>query len=126
MRTPYYNEFVPAINPRVIQDLRDLQTGGTPGFVVEIIDLFLREAEGHLLKLRESLSSKDAKAFERAAHTLKGSSGNLGALTMSRICAELQYVGRDANWPRAAELVPQVEAEYAHVKAELAAERAKG
>jgi HPt (histidine-containing phosphotransfer) domain-containing protein len=124
MMTPYYNEWVAAINPRAIQDLRDLQAGA-PGFLVEIIDLFLKEADIHLSKLRESMGSKDAKSFERAAHTLKGSSGNLGAMTMSKLCSELQYVGKDANWPRAAELVPAVEAEYVQVKAELLAERAK-
>jgi HPt (histidine-containing phosphotransfer) domain-containing protein len=117
---------VPAINARVIQDLRDLQAGGAPGFLIEIIDLFLKEAEIHLSKLRESLAAKDARVFERAAHTLKGSSGNLGALTMSKICSDLQTVGREANWPRAVEVLPALEAEYVTVKAELSAERAKG
>jgi HPt (histidine-containing phosphotransfer) domain-containing protein len=121
-----YNDCVTAINPRVIQDLRDLQNGGAPGFLVEIIDLFLTEAEGHLSKLRAAHADKDAKSFERAAHTLKGSSGNLGALTMSKMCSELQTVGREANWARAAEVMPALEAEYVEVRKELAAERAKG
>ncbi|MBI3856754.1 MAG: Hpt domain-containing protein [Planctomycetes bacterium] len=112
-----------SINPRVIADLRSLQSGGSPGFLAELIDLFLKEAEAHVTKLRESLAARDAKVFERSAHTLKGSCGNLGAQAMSRICADLQNVGHDADWTRAAELLPGLEAEFRTVTAELRVER---
>jgi len=116
---------VGAINPKVIDDLRALQSAGSPGFLAELIDLFLREAAGHLAKLRESLASRDARTFERSAHTLKGSCGNLGAQAMSRICADLQTVGHEADWARATELVPAVEEEFKAVTKELEAEKAR-
>lgn len=111
-----------AINPKVIQDLKGL---GAPGFLAELIDLFLKEAAVHLGKLRESLAAKDAKTFERSAHTLKGSCGNLGAQAMSRICADLQATGHAADWARAAELLPGLEAEFRAVATELEAEKGR-
>lgn len=114
-----------AINPKVIDELRALQNAGAPGFLVELIDLFLKEAEGHVLKLRESYAARDARTFERSAHTLKGSCGNLGAQAMSRICADLQAVGHGADWARAGEVLPALEQEFRAVKTELEAERAK-
>ena len=95
-----------AINPRVLDDLRSLQTPGAPSFLGELIDLFLKEADGHLQKLRTAFEAKDAALFERSAHTLKGSCGNLGAQAMSRICADLQTIGHAADWTRAAEILP--------------------
>jgi HPt (histidine-containing phosphotransfer) domain-containing protein len=114
-----------AINPRVLDDLRTLQTPGAPSFLGELIDIFLKEAAGHLLKLRASFEGKDAALFERSAHTLKGSCGNLGAQAMSQICADLQNIGHAADWTRAAMVLPTLETEYLAVKAELEAERAK-
>jgi HPt (histidine-containing phosphotransfer) domain-containing protein len=116
---------VGAINPKVIADLRALQSAGSPGFLAELIDLFLKEAAGHVAKLRETLHSKDARAFERAAHTLKGSCGNLGAQAMSRMCADLQTVGHDADWVRGAELLPAVEEEFKAVIRELEEEKTR-
>lgn len=114
-----------AINPRVLDDLRALQTPGSPSFLGELIDLFLQEADNHVQKLRESFAAKDATLFERSAHTLKGSSGNLGAQVMSRICGDLQMIGRSADWARAAAVLPALETEYAAAKTELVAERKK-
>jgi HPt (histidine-containing phosphotransfer) domain-containing protein len=111
---------VAAINPKVIADLRAL---GSDTFLAELIDLFLKEAAVHLARLRESFGSKDARIFERAAHTLKGSCGNLGAQAMSRICADLQTVGHEANWTRAAEILPTLEEEFKAVTRELEAEK---
>jgi HPt (histidine-containing phosphotransfer) domain-containing protein len=117
---------VASINPKVISDLRSLQSAGAPDFLTELIDLFLKEAALHMATLREALAARDAHAFERSAHTLKGSCGNLGAQAMSRICADLQAVGRSADWPRAAFLMPGLETEFQGVKTELEAERAHG
>ncbi len=116
---------MPAVNPKVIADLRALQTAGSPGFLVELIDIFVQEAEGHLVKLREAYAAKDARTFERSAHTLKGSSGNLGAQAMSRLCHDLQAVGHAADWTRAGAALPALEEEYRAVKCELQAEKTR-
>lgn len=118
------NHLVACINRKVIQELRALESGGAPGFVSELIDLFLKEADRHLATLKTGLAGRDAPLFARAAHTLKGSSGNLGALEMSRICEELQSVERTKDWSRAAELLPRLEAEFQAAKSELEAEKA--
>jgi two-component system sensor histidine kinase/response regulator len=115
-----------AINPKVIAELRALQTAGSPDFLTELIDLFLRDAGTSLDLLREALASKNSKVFERSAHTLKGSSGNLGAQTMSRICGDLQTIGRASDWARAAELLPGLEEEFRKVKVELESEKSRG
>lgn len=107
----------------MIDDLRELERSGSPGLLGQLIDLFLKEADGHLGRLRESLASRDAHQFERAAHTLKGSCGTLGALAMSQRCAELMAVGRSADWSRLAELLPGLEAEYRTVRTDLEAEK---
>ncbi len=114
-----------SLDPKVLAELRSLQDGGAPGFLVEIIDIYLRDAEQHVRTLRASLDAKDAPALERAAHTLKGGSGNLGAMGLSKLCGELQGVARAADWAKAAVLVPKIEAEHAASAAELRVEKTR-
>jgi len=113
---------VSSLNPKVLAELRALEVG-SPGLLSELITLFLREAANHLAGLRTSFQERDARAFERGAHTLKGSSGNLGAQAMSRLCGDLQNVGRAADWDRAAELMSRLEEEFRTVKEDLERER---
>lgn len=117
---------MPSINLKVIADLRSLQSPSSPGFLAELIDLFLKEADAHMEKLRASAAARDAQVFERSAHTLKGSSGNLGAQAMSRMCAELQVAGRAADWSRAGAVLPGLEEEFRAVRIELEAEKSRG
>jgi HPt (histidine-containing phosphotransfer) domain-containing protein len=110
-----------AVNPKVLEELRAI---AGPGFLVELIDIFLREATGYLGTLRQSIEARDDRVLDRAAHTLKGSSGNLGAQALSRLSGELQTAARAKDWTCAAELIVTIEAEYGMVRAELEAEKA--
>jgi len=116
------NDGVAAINPKVIAELRAIQAG-TPGFLVELIDQFLKEALALVGKLRDALAAHDARAFERAALTLKGSCGNLGAQAMSRMCVDLQAAGHAGDWTRATKLLRGLDAEFRMVQSELDAEK---
>ncbi len=116
---------MPTLDPKIIADLRSLEASGSPGFLSELIDLYLKEAVAHVARLQGSLAAKDASVFERTAHTLKGSSGNLGAMGLSRLCARLQDIGRTADWSGAAEILPLVEAEFRAVTTDLLAEKAR-
>jgi HPt (histidine-containing phosphotransfer) domain-containing protein len=116
---------VGAINPKVIGDLRALQGAGSPVVLAELIDLFLKDAVAHVSRLRESLASREGRAFERTALALKGSCGNLGAQAMSRMCADLQAAGHASDWTRAEVLLPGLEEELRAVSRELEAEKSR-
>jgi len=116
---------VPSLNPKGLAELRALEAAGAPGRVRELIDLYLRDAEGHLRNLRGAVDGRDRTVLERSAQTLKGGSGNLGAMALARLCAELQGLGRSACWDRAAKLLTGLDAEYRSVRAELEAEAAR-
>ena len=107
------------IDQPVIGELRALEAAGSSGFLNELIDLFLREAKLQLTRLEEAFENQDAPRFERAAHLLKGSSGNLGAHGMSRTCDELQALARAADWSRIADQLLDLEEEFRTVRREL-------
>lgn len=114
---------VPPLDAKVIGELRELQDGGSPGLLAELIDLFLKQGEEKLVELRQALESRNDAVLGRIAHTLKGSAGSLGALRLSGICRELEGALRGNAWPEAEERVSEVEAEFARVRTALAEER---
>ncbi len=114
-----------AIDPQVMAELRALQTGGSPTFLAELIDIFLKEQAQHLSRLRKAFEDRDTAVLERVAHTMKGSCGNLGARELSKVCADLQGIAGAGDWPRIESRVVQIERAAVVVEAELRAEKTR-
>jgi HPt (histidine-containing phosphotransfer) domain-containing protein len=63
----------------------------------EIIQEFLDERPNMVAAIRDALADKDAKAAERAAHSLKGALGVLGATSASEAALALEALGRGGD-----------------------------
>jgi len=108
-----------ALDPEVLASLRDL---GDVELLTELAEMFFGDVSSRLGELREAVEAGDAAGVERVAHTLKGSSGNIGATRMSAICAELQDVGVSGDLARAPGLLERLEEEFGRVRPALEAE----
>jgi HPt (histidine-containing phosphotransfer) domain-containing protein len=80
---------------QVIQGLRELGGEEDPGLVVEIIDMFLHDAPSRVREIENALKIGDINTLERAAHTLKSSSANVGAVQLSHICQKLETLAHN-------------------------------
>lgn len=61
-------------------------------------------------------------AVERVAHTLAGSSANMGARRMAAMCRELQVMGASKDLSKAPVILEQLQEEFGRVRRALAAE----
>ncbi|MBE9092815.1 response regulator [Tychonema sp. LEGE 07203] len=84
------------INFQVLQSLRELDDDEDPDFLGELIKIYLLDAPQHLETIKEAIFFGDADSLKLASHTLKSSSANLGAVSFSEVCKELEYMGRVA------------------------------
>ncbi len=82
------------IDMQVIAGLRELGGEDEPGLLVEIVALYLVDAPRRLHEIDQALASGDLKALERAAHTLKSSSQNVGATGMAQLCKRMEELAR--------------------------------
>ncbi len=115
---------LPLLNSEQIASL--LQLGREIGVDVlsEAAALFNHEAPRLLGELRQALAAADFPAVKQLAHTLKGSSGQLGAQQFSHLCFELeqQAAARSAAdrcsllVDQLADLLPKIAAELAALK----------
>ena len=102
-----------------VENLREL--GGSE-ILSELAQMFSEDTRSALAILREAAKSGDASSVERAAHTLKGSSGSMGATRMAKISAELQDSGASGDLSRAPGLLGHLEDEFERVRPALEAE----
>jgi two-component system sensor histidine kinase/response regulator len=107
----------------VVENLREL---GGQEMLSELSEMFLNGASSALRDLKEAIQSEESPSVERTAHTLKGSSGNMGAKRMAELCAELQDAGTSGDLSCAPELLERLEAEFERVRPALEAELARG
>ena len=92
--------------------------------LVELIDTFLDDTSERLAQLARAVETRDQELVT-VAHTLKGSSANVGARRFSERCAAVhQRAKRDTSDPDLSALVGGLVDEFAKVRSELAAYRA--
>lgn len=112
----------PAVDLAVLAIYDDAQIEGEPDFVIELIDLYLSEVPRLFDTIRKSVANKDRSTAKRAAHSLRGSSGNLGVLQMATLAGELEHLENDYT-NVAPEMLRSLENEFERVKEILNAER---
>jgi len=79
-------EQMPVLDTALVAELRDIMGQDYPMLVAA----WGRDAAQRLEELTDARQAGDREALRRAAHTLKGSSSNLGAVHVASLCAQLE------------------------------------
>lgn len=108
----------PALNPAAIESLRALSPGD-PVFLRELITIYLEDTPRRLAEVESALAKGDGLLLVRAAHTIKGSSGNFGATTLAKLAQEIEAYGKSGDFAGAGAALPAFKTEYARVNAAL-------
>ena len=118
-----FRSLTQAVDMAVLTSFEEVQMDGAPDLIVELIDLYLEDAPHRLAAIEEALTRKDERALKRAAHCLRGSSANLGALQVALICEELERIECNDWFAGVHALLSCLEEEFGRVRQILLAER---
>jgi signal transduction histidine kinase/ligand-binding sensor domain-containing protein/CheY-like chemotaxis protein/HPt (histidine-containing phosphotransfer) domain-containing protein len=106
---------LPVLDPGRLASLRRLgELTGRP-LAREVVDGFVKETPLRLERLRSALVRGDAEELAFIAHSLKGISGQLGALRVAALSGELEGRGRNEDLDGASGLLAEIENEAARV-----------
>lgn len=97
------------IDPEAIERLEEW---GGPDLVRKMIRLFLENAPERLGLIRTGLESGELEVAERGAHSLKSSSGNVGARELHLVCAEMEDLASEEKEEGMRNLLPRLEEVY--------------
>ena len=107
------------LDPAVIDTLRQLTPPGEPDVLAEVLRLFLEEAPPRIARLRNAWASGNIEDVHRAAHSLKGSAGNIGARRLYDVCRRLDEQGRSDDRSGVSQLVDELGVEFGKVESEI-------
>ncbi len=113
-----------SVEREALDRLRALDRPGRPSVFAKVVAQFLQSAQETVESLREALRRDDAAALYAAAHRLKSSSAQLGALTLSEQCQELESMGRSQSVADADAALRRLETEFFRVAEALRSELA--
>jgi HPt (histidine-containing phosphotransfer) domain-containing protein len=88
-------------------------------FVIELVDIYLNETPTQIQTMVKALDTQDHHMLTIAAHTLKGSSLNLGAKRLGAACFKLEELGRSGIPISASINTKEIESEFEQAKAIL-------
>jgi len=108
-----------ALDRKVLDTLRSLGRGGTPALLYKVLHLYLSYAPQLLNTMRDAVAHSDALALQQAAHSLKSSSANVGALQLAAFSKEMEALGKAQGMTKAIPLLAAMEAEYVVVEEAL-------
>ena len=113
----------PSLDLSVLKCFESIQIEDEPDIIVELIDLYLEDVPRRFDLMRSAISEGDRSAVQRQAHTMKGSSGNLGAQGIAQICDQLERADFGGPGFSAPMLMDQLEGEFSAVRVMFLQER---
>jgi CheY-like chemotaxis protein/HPt (histidine-containing phosphotransfer) domain-containing protein len=108
------------LDPTALDVFRELERRGGKNVLGRIVQAYLKQSQQHVAQLSEAAAKRDASGVQSAAHTLKSSSAQVGAVTLSELCKELEAMGRSEAIEDIDKHVAALGAVYARVREALA------
>jgi HPt (histidine-containing phosphotransfer) domain-containing protein len=98
--------------------------GGDTEFMKELLEAYLQSTPGLFATMRKAAADGDGPGLQRAAHSLKTGSANMGALAFAAQCKELENVGKTGVLDGVETRIDEAAAAYEDVASALRAQTA--
>ena len=105
------------LNLEMLEELREIMEEEFPS----LLETFVLEAARQYEEAKGAWGTQDMEILRRAAHTLKGSCGNVGAEQLQATCADLEDSARDEQTEDIPKLLDTTEMQLAEVKSAVRA-----
>lgn len=85
----------------------------------KLLQTFATDSAARIAAIQQAAAAADSEALRRAAHSFKGSSGNMGARQLSELCRQIEEYARDGFVDPCLPLIAQLSDEFALVQREF-------
>ncbi|WP_445304492.1 MULTISPECIES: response regulator [unclassified Microcoleus] len=116
---------MPAVNLTELQAFCSSIDQDSTQILSLLANCYFEESLKLLQAMKLAIAQADTQTLKRVAHTLKGSSANLSAAPLAKLCATLEVMSTSGELDRASSLLAQIEGEYDRVKNTLQQELQK-
>jgi HPt (histidine-containing phosphotransfer) domain-containing protein len=107
------------LNADAIRRLRELDPNGESHLLTRVFQAFETSLNRLLPQLQQARNTADAAGVRLVAHTLKSSSATIGAVQLSKVCAEVEAMAHESRLDAAASGIEQILSEAQSVREAL-------
>ena len=115
----------PPIDQTFFDNYPSLQKTEMQALLSELTDLYLKDSKPLVQRLGRAIEKGDIGAMKKAAHSLKSSSGNIGALKLADLCQKLEEEVHKKSFENFGNTFSRIQLEYKRVQKELSEKRLK-
>ncbi len=116
--TPAESEGVkeaPVLDQKTLGRIRALHRAGGQDFLAKVVGLYVSSSVGLTEAMRLAALARDAAGIRRAAHALRSSSANVGAMLFAELCKDVEAAAKADKIEHACSLVEKLLAEHKQV-----------
>jgi signal transduction histidine kinase/DNA-binding response OmpR family regulator/pSer/pThr/pTyr-binding forkhead associated (FHA) protein/HPt (histidine-containing phosphotransfer) domain-containing protein len=110
------------LDRRILESIKNMAGAKAESLVTELIAIYLEDSPQLLHLIREAVLTDNSDSLRQSAHTLRASSASLGSISLSKLCKELENLGRSGTTTGAAEQLEHLEVEYKRMTIALQSE----
>jgi HPt (histidine-containing phosphotransfer) domain-containing protein len=88
--------------------------------IANLLGLACESEARYITSLRDAILHEDLVAVARAAHSIKGSASNIGAMLLSRVAADIEDQAKRARWDGIVEFADELDRRYAELRVRVA------
>lgn len=100
-----------SLDMQLISDLKELMEDEFPS----LVEIYLHDSVDRMQQIEAAVTAADGDKVRHAAHSLKGSSSNIGAVELVTLCQKLEEMGKANQLDAATAQVTLIQSELAHV-----------
>jgi CheY-like chemotaxis protein/nitrogen-specific signal transduction histidine kinase len=112
------------LDEQALRQIRSLRQPGGPDLLKKIVALYISNSRTLIETLRDAILRSDAPGVAQAAHSLKSSSANVGAKSLTEMCAQLEATAKAGKLEPAWNLLDRMVEEHNRVLLALNAQTA--
>ena len=110
------------LDPSALDRIRAIQRPDRPDLVRRVLQIYLDRSPDQLVAIDAAMTAADSHRLARAAHDMKGGSGNLGLVQIADLLARIEQLAKQDQLAEASALVSQLPALHAAAAAAVQGE----
>ncbi len=110
---------IPVLNLKRLEQIRGMDSSGERKLLHRILNAFVKSADQYMLQLEKVIEDEDSAAVYRIAHSLKSSSANIGAESLSVLFKQLEAYGKSGEMMSIRALWNDLHHQYQRALAEI-------
>jgi len=103
-------------DPQPLQELA--RSSDDASFAVEIFNLYIEETGKQIEELKLAAETDNGEIIERNAHTMRGNSLSVGAMSIAEIAGQIQQLGKENKIDEIRARIQDLEREFTQIKTE--------